>query len=90
MPRDVLGHCRDCGAGPEDPCMCDITVALDLARALAGLVCEECTGDGFCNGCRGDGRVLVRALGSSATCADCGGSGNCPECDGTGRIGAQA
>ena len=83
MPRDVLGSCRACGAGPEDPCMCD-------AMIVAPAICEECTGDGFCNGCRGDGRVLVRALGSSATCPDCGGSGSCPECDGTGRIGAQA
>ncbi len=90
MPRDIHGYCRTCGAGPEDPCMCDITAALDLARALAGLVCEKCTGVGFCPGCRGDGRVLVRALGNPATCPDCGGSGNCPACDGTGRIAAHA
>ena len=57
MPRDVLGHCRDCGAGPEDPCMCDVKVALDLARAIAGHVCEECTGDGFCFTCGGDGQL---------------------------------
>ena len=79
MPRDVLGYCRACGAGPEDPCMCDAVI-------FAPKICKECTGDGFCTGCQGDGHVLVRALGSSATCLDCGGSGKCPECDGTGRM----
>ena len=73
MPRDVLGPCRDCGAGPEDPCMCDAVI-------VAPAICEECTG------CQGDGRVLVRPLGSSATSPDCDGSGLCPACDGTGRM----
>ena len=88
MPRDVLGYCRSCGAGPDDPCIC--TGAHDGFEAeLETAPCDECHGDGFCNGCAGDGRLLVRALGASATCYDCGGSGNCPECDGTGRVPAE-
>ena len=83
MPRAVLGQCRDCGAGPDAPCMGDVTVALELARALAGPICDQCPGDGFCNGCRGAGRVLVWALANSAPRPACGGSGKCPECDGT-------
>jgi hypothetical protein len=55
------------------------------AVSIALPACAECHGDGFCNGCAGDGRILVRALGASATCYDCGGSGTCPECNGTGR-----
>ena len=91
MHHDAGGQYRACGATAGDLCLCDVETALarKIVQALGlqrtrPVRCAVCTGDGFCNGCQGDGRVLVRALGSAATCPDCGGSGNCPECDGTG------
>ena len=85
MSRNIFGYCRFCGADPDNPCRCASADA-GLEAELATAICDECHGDGFCNGCAGDGRVLVRALGASATCDDCAGSGNCAECDGTGRV----
>ena len=87
MPRDILGYCRHCGA-PDDPCRC-ASAHEGLEPELTTAICDLCHGDGFCNGCAGDGRVLVRALGTSAMCPDCGGSGNCIDCDGTGRMPAE-
>ena len=54
--------------------------------------CEECHGDGFCNGCRGNGRVLARY--TVNVCLTCHGFGSvregarrrwCPACGGSGR-----
>ena len=80
MPRDLLGYCRTCGAGPGSLCRCDSMAEQET------VVCGEWHGDGFCNGCAGDGHVLVRWLGASATCEACASSGDCAECNGTVRV----
>jgi len=55
--------------------------------------CQECHGDGYCNGCLGYGRILAQS--SSRICLPCNGFGQmtrggrrvwCPECGSSGRV----
>jgi DnaJ-class molecular chaperone len=55
--------------------------------------CEECHGDGMCNGCGGDGRTLAQFV--SWVCPTCKGYGQvtrdgrltwCSECGSSGRL----
>lgn len=52
--------------------------------------CDECAGDGRCNGCLGTGWVAVFDRSElfepmNDVCPDCDGDGKCPICEGKGE-----